>query len=145
MSKIIVNVKKLTGRLRGAMGELPQEISSRGGGYTTCKFNIFKNDKCQKNELRFKRGSGVESIRGAGHNKNPKPNFFFVYHLPLFAQIPTKACRHWAARCGLHKNPMLHLSYWELKPFHGFFPIRKVQFWVLTPPHLVCSHTCALT
>ena len=70
--KIIVNVKKLTGRLRGAKGELPQEISSRGGGYTTCKFNIFKNDKCQKNELRFKRGSGVESIRGAGHNKNPK-------------------------------------------------------------------------
>ena len=29
---------------------------------------------------------------------------------------------------------MLHLSYWELKPFHGFFPIRKLQFWVLTPP-----------
>ena len=72
MSKIIVNVKKLTGRLRGAKGRLPQEISSRGGWYTTCKFNIFKNDKCQKNELRFKRGSGVESIRGAGHNKNPK-------------------------------------------------------------------------
>ena len=82
-SKIIVNVKKLTGRLRGAKGELPQEISSRGGGYTTCKFNIFKNDKCQKNELRFKRGSGVESIRGAGHNKNPKPNFFCLPSPPF--------------------------------------------------------------
>ena len=35
--KIIVNVKKLTGRLREAKGELPQEISSRGGWYTTCK------------------------------------------------------------------------------------------------------------
>ena len=78
MSKIIVNVKKLTGRLRGAKGELPQEISSRGGGYTTCKFNIFKNDKCQKNELRFKRGSGVESKRKGGHNKNPKVNLFFL-------------------------------------------------------------------
>ena len=83
MSKIIVNVKKLTGRLRGAKGELPQEISSRGGGYTTCKFNIFKNDKCQKNELRFKRGSEVESIRGAGHNKNPKPNFFLLTISPF--------------------------------------------------------------
>ena len=83
MSKIIVNVKKLTGRLRGAKGRLPQEISSRGGGYTTCKFNIFKNDKCQKNELRFKRGSGVESIRGAGHNKNPKPNFFCLPSPPF--------------------------------------------------------------
>ena len=60
---------------------------------------------------------------------------FNIDHLLLFPQIPTKACRHWAARCGLHKNPMLHLSYWELKPFHGFFPIRKLQFWVLTPPN----------
>ena len=82
-SKIIVNVKKLTGRLREAKGELPQEISSRGGWYTTCKFNIFKNDKCQKNELRFKRGSEVESIRGAGHNKNPKPNFFLFTISPF--------------------------------------------------------------
>ena len=83
MSKIIVNVKKLTGRLRGAKGRLPQEISSRGGGYTTCKFNIFKNDKCQKNELRFKRGSGVESKRKGGNNKNPKPNFFLLTISPF--------------------------------------------------------------
>ena len=87
MSKIIVNVKKLTGRLRGAKGRLPQEISSRGGWYTTCKFNIFKNDKCQKNELRFIRGSGV-SQKGGGVIIRTQNRTFFVYHLPLFAQIP---------------------------------------------------------
>ena len=81
----------------------------------------------------LKGGRGLSQLEGRVIIRTQNCNFN-IDHLPLFAQIPTKACRHWAARCGLHKNPMLHLSYWELKPFHGFFPIRKLQFWVLTPP-----------
>ena len=81
----------------------------------------------------LKGGRGLSQLEGRVIIRTQNCNFN-IDHLLLFPQIPTKACRHWAARCGLHKNPMLHLSYWELKPFHGFFPIRKLQFWVLTPP-----------
>jgi hypothetical protein len=87
----------------------------------------------KKMNCNLKGGRGLSQLEGRVIIRTQNCNFN-IDHLLLFPQIPTKACRHWAARCGLHKNPMLHLSYWELKPFHGFFPIRKLQFWVLTPP-----------
>ena len=59
---------------------------------------------------------------------------FNIDHLPFSPKSRPKLAAVGRRACGLHKNPMLHLSYWELKPFHGFFPIRKLQFWVLTPP-----------
>ena len=81
----------------------------------------------------LKGGRGLSQLEGRVIIRTQNCNFN-IDHLPFLPKSRPKLAAIGRRACGLHKNPMLHLSYWELKPFHGFFPIRKLQFWVLTPP-----------